>query len=113
MEETLKSLKKPVLIVIWTGDFNFVFIEREKLRQITDVDLDMKISIESADKRQQLKRVMNTCESFNLVQVDHTPKRGNNILLFFTNEMVLFIDTNVNVTNISHHNIMEITTAYF
>lgn len=60
-----------------------------------DVDQNLKNN-GSAVERKQLMKVMNICETFNLLQVTSKPTRDYNTLdLFFANIMALFSDIEV------------------
>lgn len=62
---------------------------------------------------QQLMKVINIYQTFNLLQVNHIPTRDKKTLnVLFTNAMALFINTRVNKTSISYHNITEVTTTF-
>lgn len=52
-------------------------------------------------------------QKYKLIQANNFPTNGSNTLdLFFTNDMALFIDIEVNKTGKSYHNIMAASTIY-
>lgn len=60
-----------------------------------DSDLSIKQQMMDQQMKEQLKRVMNLCEIFNLVQVNHKPTSGNIKIHFFKMDMALFTDIQI------------------
>lgn len=61
----------------------------------------------SAYERERFQRLINLCESFSPVQVNHRVIMGNSEII---SDMILFSDVEVNDTDLSYHIIMEIST---
>lgn len=62
-----------------------------------DVDVDVKQKKDVyADEKEQLKKIMKLCETFNLVKVNHILKVDNDMLNFLlTNDVAFFKDIEI------------------
>ena len=92
IEEVLNTVEKPDPTIIWTGDFNFPFVQwKECLSGGCTWDFNTNTNA-TADEREQFRCVMNICSNFNLIQIIDKPTRGNNTLdLVFTNELDVLV----------------------
>ena len=113
VEEVLNGLEKPDPMIIWSGDFNFPFVQwKECLSGGSTWDFNTRINA-SADEREQFRCLMNLCCNFNLIQIIDKPTRGNNILdLVFTNELDVFSSTEISQSALSDHYFIDLTTTF-
>ena len=113
VEEVLNGLEKPDPTIIWSGDFNFPFVQwKECLSGGCTWDFNTSINA-SADEREQFRCLMNLCCNFNLIQIIDKPTRGNNILdLVFTNELDVFSSTEISQSALSDHYFIDLTTTF-
>ena len=111
MSEILSVTKIPEPTVIVSGDFNFSFVEwireenggcrwEEKAR-----------SGATKERRKQFEKLIEEMDRFNLVQIIEEATRMKNTLdLIFTNEVAMITNVDVNKSNLSDHDLVELTT---
>ena len=98
---TLDGLPPPLPTVLLTGDLNFPLIDWQS----------ESVCGGSADMRLSAAALLSLAGSFCLHQLIDTPTRNSNILdLFFTNDDDIIHGHVIKPTNLSDHNIIEITT---
>ena len=104
------EIKEPTIII--TGDFNFPFI---KWKRGTSNACDWKDKTDTygkIDDQKQFKTLMKVMDEGGLTQVVEEPTRkGNTLDLVFTNYPEMFTQIDVTKTNMSDHNIIELTTV--
>ena len=112
IREILNSLERPDPTIVWTGDFNFPFVEWKECESGGSVwNFNPNINA-CADEREQFRNIMNLASNFNMIQLISEPTRGNNTLdLVFTNEVELFNNCEISRSALSDHFIIEMSTA--
>ena len=113
IKDIFNDLERPDPTILWTGDFNFPFVQWEECRSggsTWDFNTDMNASV---DEKEQFKSLINLCGSFNLIQTINEPTRGINTLdLIFTNEIDLFTSQEISHSALSDHYFIEMTTSF-
>ncbi|CAL4086617.1 unnamed protein product [Meganyctiphanes norvegica] len=111
IRDILSETRVPEPTVIMTGDFNFSFIEwireenggcrwEEKLR-----------SGATSEGRKQFDKLNEEMDRFSLVQIIEEPTRKKNTLdLIFTNEVSMFTEIEISKSNLSDHDLIELST---
>ena len=112
IREILNSLERPDPTIVWTGDFNFPFVEWKECDSGGSIwDFNTKMNA-CADEREQFRNIMNLASNFNLIQLISEPTRGNNTLdLIFTNEIDLFSSCEISHSALSDHFLIEMSTS--
>ena len=112
VKKIFNDLERPDPTILWTGDFNFPFVQwKECTSGGCTWDFNPNVNA-SVDEKEQFKYVMNICGNFNLIQTVDEPTRGTNTLdLIFTNELDLFSSREVSHSALSDHYFIEITTT--
>ena len=111
--ELLSNLGRPDPTIIWTGDFNFPFVQwKECISGGCMWDFRTNVNT-NADEREQFRNVMSICCNFNLLQILDKPTRGNNTLdLIFTNELDIFSCNEISYSALSDHYFIDMTTTF-
>ena len=112
-ETIFNILDRPDPTIIWTGDFNFPFVQWKECKSGgTTWNFNPEMNA-SADEKEQFRSLMNLCCNFNLIQTITEPTRGNNTLDYiFTNELDLFSSYDVSHSALSDHYFIEIGTSF-
>ena len=112
IREILSSLERPDPTIVWTGDFNFPFVEWKESDSGGSIwDFNTNINAR-ADEREQFRNVINLASNFNLIQLISEPTRGTNTLDFiFTNETDLFSICEISHSALSDHFLIEMSTS--
>ena len=113
LKKILSSLESPEPTIIISGDFNFPFV-----KWIRDTSNGCRWEIKpnscsKIDEKSQFNSLISLFDKYNLVQVVEEPTREKNTLdLIFTNDINIFTDIEVTKSNLSDHNLIELTTNY-
>ena len=112
VKKIFNELERPDPTILWTGDFNFPFVQWKECRSGGCTwDFNPHINA-SKDEKDQFKYVMKLCGKFNLIQTVDEPTRGTNTLdLIFTNELDIFSNREVSHSALSDHYFIELTTT--
>ena len=114
IEKIYKNTKKPEPTIILSGDFNFSFVEWNRMPSggCTWKYKTKKANV-SNDKRLQFLKLMKICDEQCMLQIIEEETRDKNTLdLIYTNEIGLVTDIDVNKSAISDHNKIEVSTNY-
>lgn len=77
-------------MMIWSGEFNYHLIKCEEREADCGCRYkDKKVNNTLSDEKEQLKKIMSICETFNLIQVNHKPIINNYMIDLFTNYLTL------------------------
>ena len=112
IKNIFKDLERPDPTILWTGDFNFPFVQwKECSSRGCKWDFNPNINA-SLDEKEQFRTIMNLCNDYNLIQIIDEPTRGvNTIDLIFTNELDLFSSSQISFSALSDHYFIEMTTT--
>ena len=112
IKNIFKDLERPDPTILWTGDFNFPFVQwKECSSGGCKWDFNPNINA-SLDEKEQFRTIMNLCSDYNLIQTIDEPTRGvNTIDLIFTNELDLFSSSQISFSALSDHYFIEMTTT--
>ena len=113
IQEIFKNLEKPDPTVILSGDFNFPFVKWKRLPD-NSCSYEYKTHTNAySDEKQQFEKLLEICNNQFMLQIIEEPTREKNTLdLVFTNEAEMVTMIEVNETNYSDHNIVELSTNY-
>ncbi len=104
------EIKEPTIII--SGDFNFPFITWKRGTTNACDWKDKKDKYGKLDHQKQFKTLTKVMDEGGLTQVVEEPTREDNTLdLVFTNYPEMFTQIDVTKTNMSDHNIIELTTV--
>ena len=113
VNEIFEKLEKPDPTIILSGDFNFPFVKWKKWPN-NGCSWEYKSNANATiDEKQQFEKLMKICNNQCLLQTieEHT-REDNTLDLIFTNETSLFTLIEVTETDLSDHNMIEISTNY-
>ena len=111
LRNILKDIDNRKTIIIVTGDFNFRFVEWSK-NQSGACSYKYKQGV-TRDEKDQFLDLLNICNEYCLSQIIEEPTRGENTLdLFFTNEVNLINEIEINKSSMSDHSRIELSTNY-
>ena len=95
--DILNKLDKPDPTIIWSGDFNFPFVNWKECNAggcTWNFNPDVNSTV---DERDQFRSIMDLCCKLNLMQIIDEPTREkNNLDLIFTNELDIFSHMDIN-----------------
>ena len=113
LQRILRNLEKPDPTIILSGDFNFPFV---KWKRMPDNSCSWEYKSHTnarADEKSQFEKLLGICNSQFMLQIIEEPTRIENTLdLVFTNEISLITSVEVNNSNHSDHDKIEISTNY-
>ena len=113
IEKILKNMKKPEPTIIMSGDFNFPFVEWQRMSNGGCTWKYKTRTNASHDEKIQFIKLMKICDEHCMLQVVEEPTRGDNTLdLIYTNEISIVTNVDINKTVISDHSRIEISTNY-
>ena len=109
----LNKLDKPDPTIIWSGDFNFPFVNWKECNAggcTWNFNPDVNSTV---DERDQFRSIMDLCCKLNLMQIIDEPTREKNTLdLIFTNELDIFSHMDINHSILSDHHLIELTSTF-
>merc|ERR1711874_169426 len=113
LQRILQTLEKPDPTIILSGDFNLPFV---KWKRLSDNSCSWEYKTHTnarTDEKNQFEKLLNICNNQFMLQLIEEPTRKENTLdLVFTNETNLVSTIEVNNSNHSDRNKVEITTNY-
>ena len=113
LEKIFQNMKKPEPTVLISGDFNFPFVDWNRMSNGGCSWSIKSKSNATQDEKMQFERLNNICEEQNMVQIIEEPTRERNTLdLMYTNEINIVTNIDVNKSAISDHSRVEISTTY-
>merc|ERR1712215_301087 len=113
LEKILKRVKKSKQTIIISGDFNFPFVNWKRMESGGCIGNIKSISNATTDEKLQFKKFNDICEEHFLIQITEEATRKENTLdLVYTNDIGIVSHIDVNTSDISDHNKIEITTTY-
>ena len=113
IQDIFRSLKQPDPTIILSGDFNFPFVEWERLEDNSCRWIYKPYANALTDEKKQFENLMDLCSTKCMLQTIEEPTRGKNTLeLFFTNEASLITSIGVYKSALSDHDLVEISTNY-
>ncbi len=113
IQKIFKNLEKPDPTIILSGDFNFPFVKWKRMSDNSCIWEYKTYANATKDEKDQFEKLLSICNNQFMLQIIEEPTREENTLdLIFTNEMSLITKIEVNKTNYSDHNIIEVSTNY-
>ena len=113
IEDILQKLEKPDPTIIISGDFNFPFVNWKRMQNNSCIWEYKAYGNATTDEKQQFEKFIDICDRSCILQIIEEPTREENTLdLLFTNEIRLITALDVNKSNLSDHNTIEIHTNY-
>ena len=111
IDKIIQNLEKPEPNILINGDFNFSFIEWEKIDGMgcgPKMKIDAPVPKEAKEQYEELETLCG-----GMVQVIDKPTRENNTLeLLYTNEIEIISEVETHKTKLSDHNKVIIQTEY-
>merc|ERR1712002_1421797 len=113
IQNILQNLEKPEPTIILSGDLNFPFVKWKRLPDNSCSWEYKSHTNATTDEKQQFEGLLEMCDNHFMLQMIEEPTReGNTLDLMFTNEVNLITMVEVNKSNYSDHDIIEMSTNY-
>ena len=113
LEKILKSVEKSKQTIIISGDFNFPFVIWKRMESGGCMWDIKSISNATTKEKLQFKRFNDISEEHCLIQIiEEATRKENTLDLVYTNDIGIVSHIDVNTSDISDHNKIEITTTY-
>ena len=113
IQKIFQNLEKPEPTIILSGDLNFPFV---KWKRLSDNSCSWEYKTHTnatSDEKQQFEKLLEICNNqFMLQMIEEPTREGNTLDLVFTNEINMVTMIEVNKSNYSDHNIIEVSTNF-
>ena len=113
LQRIFGTLEKPHPTIILSGDFNFPFVKWKRMPD-SSCTWEYKFHTNTTmDEKGQFEKLLSICNNQFMLQTIEEPTRIENTLdLMFTNEISLITMIEVNNSNHSDHNKVEVSTLH-
>ena len=113
IQDIFNSFKQLDPTILLSGDFNFPFVEWERLEDNSCRWVYKSNTNATTDEKKQFEKLLDLCDTKCMLQIIKEPTREKNTLeLVFTNETSLITSIGVSKSKLSDHDSIEISTNY-
>merc|ERR1711954_456102 len=113
IQDIFSSFKQLDPTILLSGDFNFPFVEWERLEDNSCRWVYKSNTNATTDEKKQFEKLLDLCDTKCMLQIIKEPTREKNTLeLVFTNETSLITSIGVSKSKLSDHDSIEIGTNY-